>query len=269
MKQCPSCYKIVDDEMNFCPGCGQKLEEITKASESNTAATRYHASREAEMKKAAAAREAAEQKHTRRHWVVGATVTFGSYYQNDFNTKEPIEWIICETNGKYEACLISKYVLECRAFDISHIVADWVTSDLRAWLNKTFLKNAFTLGERKRIVRNERPEWRKRWGRRCHVYDKVSIPGYFGKKDLSWIVYQTRPMTKIAEQELERQGLKNPQSEWWGGYDYKGEANYYALSACSRASNPYVTLKFERRNCNKEDMSIGVRPAIWVKMPKA
>lgn len=78
------------------------------------------------------------------------TVTFGSYYKNNSNTKEPIEWIVLEkTNGK--ALLITKYGIDCKKYNETYTDVTWETCSLRYWLNNTFLNNAFSNEERNKI----------------------------------------------------------------------------------------------------------------------
>lgn len=78
----------------------------------------------------------------------GDTVTFGQYPQAT-ETPEPIEWIVLDVlpksdNADGRILLLSKYVIDARAFDTSHKNADgdaiyptWTESDIRAWLNDT------------------------------------------------------------------------------------------------------------------------------------
>ena len=75
--------------------------------------------------------------------------------------KQPIEWIIL-AKEKNKALLMTKYVIDCKAFDFVDIenldriddsVKDnykniaWETCSLRKWLNEEFVKNSFTHDE--------------------------------------------------------------------------------------------------------------------------
>lgn len=109
----------------------------------------------------------------------GDHMFFGKFDQDDddFNDKEPIEWIVLEVkDGK--AFAISKYALVCKSYDtpddtvfigsctsgkeyasnqdylraVLHRVSNWETCSLRKWLNEDFLNTAFSETERKMIV---------------------------------------------------------------------------------------------------------------------
>ena len=76
----------------------------------------------------------------------GNIVSFGSYEQdnNISNGPEDIEWIVLTRDGD-RALLISKHALYC----IKDVKEEypWETSDLRVWLNKIFLNDAFNVTE--------------------------------------------------------------------------------------------------------------------------
>ena len=84
---------------------------------------------------------------------VGDLVTFGAYEQDNNlgNGPEDIDWIVVKADKK-NLLLLSLYGLDTKQFgsDLSHSNT-WDKSNLRKWLNKSFLKNAFTDKERKCI----------------------------------------------------------------------------------------------------------------------
>ena len=84
---------------------------------------------------------------------LGEMVTFGRYKQNtaDERSTDPIEWLVLDTQGN-KSLLISKYVLDGKAFDESGNHTTWDNSSLRTWLNQTFLEEAFSPLEKKHIV---------------------------------------------------------------------------------------------------------------------
>ena len=122
------------------------IRKIGKDAIKNTVqdkAQRAKAEAEAKMK-AEEARKAEEAL-----WDVGGSPTFGSYYQNNDMSKQPIEWIVLEREGS-KALLISKYVLDCKPYN-TVAVSIWENSTLRKWLNSEFLKEAFNSEELKKI----------------------------------------------------------------------------------------------------------------------
>ena len=84
--------------------------------------------------------------------VVGNTVTFGTYEQdnNKTNGKESIEWIVLANEGN-RSLLISRNALDCQPYNINNNSVTWESCSLRTWLNDTFLNSAFTPNEQKAI----------------------------------------------------------------------------------------------------------------------
>ncbi len=84
---------------------------------------------------------------------VGDLITFGKYEQdnNASNGKEDIEWLVLDKkDGK--TLLISKYCLDCAPYNNANEDVTWETCSLRAWLNESFLNNAFSADEQTKIV---------------------------------------------------------------------------------------------------------------------
>lgn len=95
------------------------------------------------------------------------TVVFGKYGDKKLGLfSKPIEWIVLDKNDK-SALLISKYILDCKAFDYVNIEkldgvdektkanyknCDWGKSSLRRWLNNDFINSAFTKNEKKKVL---------------------------------------------------------------------------------------------------------------------
>ena len=77
----------------------------------------------------------------------GDIVKFGSYYQNDNQRKEPIEWIVLDKKDN-QALLISKYALDCKPYHSVNTDITWEDSFLRNWCNGYFLETAFKEKER-------------------------------------------------------------------------------------------------------------------------
>lgn len=78
---------------------------------------------------------------------VGDIITFGHYEQdNDLNNgEEPIEWIVLKTDvKKNRVLLLSRYGLDAHHFDVDTYYYGWDKSEIRKWLNSTFLKSAFS-----------------------------------------------------------------------------------------------------------------------------
>lgn len=91
-------------------------------------------------------------------------VWFGNYYQKDINgkKKDPIKWRVLSVKGQ-DAFLMSDQILDWQSYNIESFLVgsdtqqrdlnkSWADSDIRGWINKTFMKTAFTAGEQKAIT---------------------------------------------------------------------------------------------------------------------
>ena len=83
---------------------------------------------------------------------VGSYVYFGAYEQDNDSTngKEDIEWLVlAEENNKI--LLTSRYALDCKHHNSSWLDTTWETSQIRTWLNESFLNDAFSEDEQTKI----------------------------------------------------------------------------------------------------------------------
>ncbi len=84
---------------------------------------------------------------------VGATVTFGSYEQDNdtSNGAEEIEWTVLAIDGD-KILVVSNYVLDFqRYYSNLQVAVTWENSTMRSWLNSTFLNAAFTSSQQSSI----------------------------------------------------------------------------------------------------------------------
>ena len=80
----------------------------------------------------------------------GMIIPFGAYPQDNDCFRTPIEWLVLDVKGN-EALLISRYGLVCKQYH-SRGAITWEDCDLRKWLNRDFLKSAFSNEESERIL---------------------------------------------------------------------------------------------------------------------
>ena len=85
---------------------------------------------------------------------IGETIKFGSYYQSNDSTKEPIEWIVLEIKED-TALIISKYILDFKSFHSTSGGRTWSGCYVRKWLNTEFEEIIFSESERKLIKVNK------------------------------------------------------------------------------------------------------------------
>ena len=101
----------------------------------------------------------------------GSTVIFGRYEQDNNleNGPEDLQWLILEKDGD-EAVMISRYGLQYMKFtEHWDSEAVWVDSPVRAWLNTSFLADAFNEAERVALcsvyVDNSAAQGNSEWSR--------------------------------------------------------------------------------------------------------
>lgn len=87
---------------------------------------------------------------------VNNIVTFGKYEQDGLqsNGAETIEWLVLDVQED-KALLLSRYALDSMPYHDNYRAVTWETSDLRYWLNGSFLNTAFTAEERADILTSE------------------------------------------------------------------------------------------------------------------
>ena len=188
---CPKCGKAIADNANFCTGCGWSKNEanamnanaananamnanVANASNSNVTNAMYASGNKKRFplipiiavvavtamvffayKKffGGIAKNARLVTSYSKDTTIDQmeTVKFGSYYQSNGFTKEPIEWIVLDRQGG-RALLLSKYILDCKCYSNEHKDVTWETCDLRKWLNNDFYNQAFSGSEQGKIL---------------------------------------------------------------------------------------------------------------------
>lgn len=83
--------------------------------------------------------------------IPGDTITFGRYPQDFEGTIEPIEWIVLDKQDD-KVLIISKFGLDAKPYNDVWTDVTWETCSLRSWLNKDFIKKAFSTEEQKIIL---------------------------------------------------------------------------------------------------------------------
>ena len=100
-------------------------------------------------------------------------VTFGRYPQTaGGKDKTPIEWLVLDYDAaNNRALIISRYGLAAKPYNAKLTEITWEDCTLRTWLNKDFLKTAFTAQEQEGILltdvdnsRSEGAGWNNKGG---------------------------------------------------------------------------------------------------------
>ncbi len=167
---------------------------------------------------------------------------FGSYYQSDNKTKEPIEWLVLEKADK-KALLISKYVLDGKQFDTG-IIYQWGSCGLRRWMNTEFVQSAFGDDEQRLIMSKED---------KVFCLDEGEVNRYFPTSEKKKCV----PTAYALNKGVECQGKFCP---WWTrtGYLKKESASYYYVKFITESGT------FEKDDIDVRRERYGVRPAMWI-----
>lgn len=205
---------------------------------------------------------------------VGNIVTYGHYEQdnNTGNGKEAIEWIVLKYNSATgRSLLLSRYGLDAHRFDASKYQG-WDKSEIRGWLNSTFLNNAFTAKEQEGIVTA-----------------KVSTPScreYSGGSDTQdklWLLSKDEATTYFKNDEA-RKATPTKYAVAQGAYQYSSNDNscfklngtgcccwwlrspsYYSYRACDIVNGGDLSYS----HSNVDNASGSVRPAFWLNLDSA
>lgn len=199
--------------------------------------------------------------------VVGATVTFGAYEQdNDIsNGKETIEWLVLSKEND-KILLITKSSINAMSFDTQPGRTTWANSTSRQWLNSTFYNEAFSNDEQKAILESTLENY-------CELesiddgatVDRVFLLSedecklYFKDPELS--VHKYGSFTKYATaMELAGRGYSSDERDWWlrsrSKYEAYGDYNFvHFVSASGISGNPSTYYH-------------GIRPAVLIDLTK-
>ena len=205
---CPDCGSKAPEKLNWdCPECGKK--GIT----GNFCPNCGYQAKSSEGTSGAAGRSAAPDVS------VGDYVTFGHYEQDNdkSNGQEQIEWLVLAKEGN-KVLLISRYGLDAHYYHKNKPYPTWAKSDIRAWLNGTFLNAAFTAEEQAGIVTTT-----------------VSTPSYYGysggadTRDRVWLLSREEAEKYFSDDEA-RKTTPTAYAVAKGAYQYSGTNSYYNLN---------------------------------------
>ena len=194
---------------------------------------------------------------------IGSTVLFGSYPQTAAgNDKTPIEWQVLDKQGD-KLLLISKNALDRLPYN-NRLTKKmtWENCTLRKWLNRVFFNNAFSSAERAVICQtvvkaDKHPSFKTDPGAdtedRVFLLSTLEAAHLFGSDDER----KCRP-TKAAK----NKGLPiiEEACTWWlrspGANSESAEFVYFNGTYKGKGHFGFLV-----------DTAIGVRPALWVKVP--
>ncbi len=196
-------------------------------------------------------------------WAAGDTVVFGSYEQdNDLtNGKEPLEWIVLKTE-EGRAMLITRYLIDARAYHKAFVNMTWSECTLRQWLNDTFLTEAFSQDEQARIqevlvVNDDNPHYSTRGGEdtmdRVFLLSEAEVLEFFPEQE-----QRTCQATEYAKAQGAYVDENNGNSWWW-----LRSPGVRPVDACGVRADGRIS-GYGSRDVNRPSGSL--RPVIWVTM---
>ena len=199
---------------------------------------------------------------------VGDVVVFGAYEQddNEFNGKEPIEWIVLEKqDGKL--LVVSKYALAAKRYNTRSTNITWADCSLREWLNETFLEEAFSETEQDQIPTvsvsaDKNPNYKKR------------DPGVKAKDQI--FLLSVKEVKRYFGSNASRQCKPTAYARAQGCYVKAGCCWWWTrtpgdrgIKAAAIKNNGDINYKGYTVHCGgtAEDHSLGgVRPAMWIEI---
>ena len=192
----------------------------------------------------------------------GNTVVFGHFEQDGdlSNDSEPIQWQVLDVQGS-RALLLSRDVLDVRPYHNRSAAVTWERSDLRAWLNGTFLSSSFSAAEQNLImtmpVRNNAeqgyPGYESNGG--STVKDKVFLLCY--AELVQYLPSSNSRLSRMSSATALRRGYGSTTPSWWWWLRSPG---------VDRSAAMMVSFVGNTGTMPVANDSVGVRPAIWVSL---
>ena len=191
--------------------------------------------------------------------VVGNTIFFGRYPQDEDGREKPIEWTVMKAE-KNKMLLLSKYVLDAQPYNKKFKEVTWETSDIRRWLNSDFYITAFNDIEQSKIantlVRTENnPEYGTDGGN--DTEDKVFL---LSTKEAKSLFINDGERRTTATKYAEKAGvyMNDEGYSWWWlrspGYKSNGADEV----------DKYGWVSWYGRDVDYD--ADGVRPALWLNL---
>ena len=196
---------------------------------------------------------------------IGETITMGTYEQdNDTeNGAEPIEWYVIERTDD-KVLLLSKYALDCVAYNEEYVNVTWAECTFRQWLNNDFISTAFTDEEAAKIkttslTNHDNTSYRNSKGGK-NTKDKIFL---FSINEANYYLTDPEIMaTKPTEYAISQGVYRNAESYncWWW-LRSPGSDNRRAARVDINTGNGLSRIG---HYVNYNDH--GVRPAMWVSL---
>ncbi len=186
---------------------------------------------------------------------VGEYVLFGNYPQSDADTPEPIEWLVLDNDGE-TALLLSKYGLDCQQFDGDWLSVSWCNCELRKWMNRGFIYEAFNDEEISRLV--ESTIITCEYGTEGYKTDDYVFCLSIEEVEMFFCLYADRRCKPTPYAMQEGAKAYDGYCEYW----LRSSGTFEDVSACYVSCNGHIS----RHGTLVYDWGIAVRPALRIKV---
>ena len=195
---------------------------------------------------------------------IGREVIFGSYEQdgNTGNGAEDIEWIIL-ARTEDNALLLSKYGLDVKVYHEERGYITWEQSDIRSWLNGSFMDTAFTGEEQGAILKTEVDNSQAEGD---SEYDTISGNN---TEDRVFLLSNKEAFEDYFSSDEERICMPTDYAVQNGAYtnDYTGACRWWLLSPGNDLHGTTVVLGDGSPGFDSvDDVHYCVRPALWINL---
>ncbi len=264
-------WKNTQGELLHCPGCGGSAF-LFRTADGNLVCTDCGQTTKTPGLTAApatAAVPAQEQPAKEIKERVGDIIKFGRYPQNG-DSPDDIEWIIldqCDTL----VLVISNCILALGPYG-SHKKSDtWKTSQVRQWLNDTFLRNAFTAEEEAKIV-----------PAKVDCGDQHVLAALSGSVlDRIFLLSRKEVEANFRSDAARKAITTYTVCDAWWYYQFGERQNYphgriipwWTRSTSvkpSRTGSVYSAAVVNEKGtfgmCGSSDRAVGIRPAMWINL---
>lgn len=205
----------------------------------------------------------------------GDIFLFGEYEQdgNQENGAEPIEWIVIgRTNTK--ALLLSKYCIENLPYNNKYEKTTWEKSDIRKWLNGTFIKTAFSEKQAEKylacVINKTQNNSKYNTSSGRETKDKVFL---LSETEFNMYLDTEQKKAKGSKRIIDKGYTKNGYCLYWLRTAGVSQYNAMNISIDGEINNMgyAVNHSISQQHPDKEDEimrlgSLGVRPAIWINL---
>lgn len=197
-------------------------------------------------------------------YAIGSEVLFGSYEQDGSTTNgtEDIEWIILARAGDH-ALLLSKYGLDAKEYHEEWEDITWEQSDIRSWLNSSFINMAFTGEEQGAILKSEVDN------SQAEGNSEYDTTGGNNTEDRVFLLSYKEAFEDYFSSDEERICMPTDyavQNGAWTNYN-TGACWWWLRSPGNNRYNTPIVLSDGSPGIYIVDISLGcVRPALWINL---